>query len=252
MTEYTRQRERSIDAEGRERTGELAHELRNAVGAATVAFEVLRLGKVGLEGSTAGVLSRSLQRLATLIDTTLTEVRLEAGLQVRERISVRGLIEHIAAASSMEASSRGLAFEIIPCEAGVDAMIDHQLVGAAIANLLQNAFKFTRPATRVVLRASATEQTILIEVEDQSEGFPRERRPTCSDRSSSAAPTGPVWGWACPSAARAWRPTVAGSGCGTCRGPDACSQSSFPERSDGPRGQGGGAGAGRDPRPRGA
>ena len=82
-------REHSITAEGREQLGELAHELRNAVGAAIVSFEVLRMGKVGLEGSTAGVLSRSLQRFATLIDCSLTEVRLESGLQSPERVSVR-------------------------------------------------------------------------------------------------------------------------------------------------------------------
>ena len=34
VTEFTRQREQSITDEGRERSGELAHELRNALGAA--------------------------------------------------------------------------------------------------------------------------------------------------------------------------------------------------------------------------
>ncbi len=172
VTEYTRQREQWITAEGRERTGELAHELRNAVGAAIVAFEVLRMGKVGLEGSTASVLSRSLQRLSTLINTSLTEVRLASGAQSPERVSVRGLLEQVAVGSSMEASARGLAFEVVLCEVEVHAMIDHPLIAAAIANLLQNAFKFTRPGTRVVLRASATQQVVLIEVEDQCGGLP--------------------------------------------------------------------------------
>jgi len=172
VSEYTRQREQSITAEGRERIGELAHELRNAVGAAMVAFEVLRMGKVGLDGSTASVLTRSLQRLATLINTSLTEVRLESGTQVRERVSVRELLEQIAVGSSMEASARGLTFEMAPCDGVVRAMVDRQLVAAAIANLLQNAFKFTRPGSRVVLRASATEQRGLIEVEDQCGGLP--------------------------------------------------------------------------------
>jgi signal transduction histidine kinase len=172
VSEYTRQRERSITAEGRERIGELAHELRNAVGAAMVAFEVLRMGKVGLEGSTASVLARSLQRLSTLIDCSLTEVRLESGAQTRERLSVRELLDQIAVGSSMEANARGLAFEVVRCEAGVDAIVDRQLIAAAVANLLQNAFKFTRPGTGVALRATATQQSVLIEVEDRCGGLP--------------------------------------------------------------------------------
>jgi signal transduction histidine kinase len=172
VSEYTRQREESITADGRERMGELAHELRNAVGAAMVAFEVLRMGKVGLDGSTASVLTRSLARMATLINCTLSEVRLESGIQARERVSVRELLDQVAVTSSMTASARGLAFEVVPCDATVEALLDRQLIAAAVANLLQNAFKFTRTGTRVVLRASATEQTVLIEVEDQCGGLP--------------------------------------------------------------------------------
>jgi signal transduction histidine kinase len=172
VSEYTRQREQSITAEGRERMGELAHELRNAAGAAIVSFEVLRMGKVGLEGSTAGVLSRSLQRLTNLINCSLTEVRLESGALTRERVSVRELIEQVAVGSSMEASARGLGFDVTLCEAAVDAMVDRQLIAASIANLLQNAFKFTHPGSRVSLRAVATDKSVLIEVEDQCGGLP--------------------------------------------------------------------------------
>ena len=73
---FTHQREQCMSEHSREHLGELAHEMRNALGAAVVAFEVLRMGKVGLDGSTAGVLSRSLRRLSALIDGSLTEVRL--------------------------------------------------------------------------------------------------------------------------------------------------------------------------------
>ena len=38
-------------------------------------------------------------------------------------------------------------------------------------NLLQNAFKFTRPGTTVVLRAGASIERVLIEVEDECGGL---------------------------------------------------------------------------------
>ena len=177
VTEYTRQREVSITAEGLEHLGELAHELRNAVGAAMVSFEVLRMGKVGVEGATAGVLSRSLQRLSTLINTSLTEVRLESGTPKRERVSVRELLEQIVVGSSMEASAKALSFDVKPGEAGVDVLVDRQLVAAAIANLLQNAFKFTRPGSHVSLRASVVGERVQIAVEDECGGLPPGKAP---------------------------------------------------------------------------
>jgi signal transduction histidine kinase len=172
VTEYTRQREQSIEQHGREQLGELTHELRNALGAALVSFEVLRMGKVGIGGSTGALLSRSLRRLSTLIDCSLTAVRLESGIQSPERTSVRELLEEIAVGASMEASSRGLTFDVTPGEEGVDVQVDRQLLAAAIANLLQNAFKFTRPETHVSLRSSATAERVLFEVGDGCGGLP--------------------------------------------------------------------------------
>jgi signal transduction histidine kinase len=50
-------------------------------------------------------------------------------------------------------------------------MVDRPLLAAAVANVLQNAFKFTRPASHVVLRASSTPERVLIEVEDECGGL---------------------------------------------------------------------------------
>ena len=41
-----------------------------------------------------------------------------------------------------------------------------------MANLLQNAFKFTRPGTTVTLRGSATPDRVIIEVQDECGGLP--------------------------------------------------------------------------------
>jgi signal transduction histidine kinase len=49
---------------------------------------------------------------------------------------------------------------------------DRQILAAAVANLLQNAFKFTKKGTTVRLRASATDSRVFIEVEDECGGLP--------------------------------------------------------------------------------
>jgi signal transduction histidine kinase len=41
-----------------------------------------------------------------------------------------------------------------------------------VGNLLQNAFKFTRPRTTVTLRVGASAERVVIEIEDECDGLP--------------------------------------------------------------------------------
>lgn len=50
-------------------------------------------------------------------------------------------------------------------------LADRQVLAAVIVNLLQNAFKFTRPGTAVTLRVDTGEDRVLIEVEDECGGL---------------------------------------------------------------------------------
>lgn len=174
VTEYGRQREQSIADAGTARSGELLHELRNALGAAMLAFETITLGSVGPRGSTAGLLGRSLRRLSQLIDSSVAQVRLEAGIRAPERVSMHELIEEIEVGASMEASARGLTLTVAPVPLGVDVKVDRQLLTAAVGNLLQNAFKFTHPKGHISLNANAspTKSRVLIDVGDECGGLP--------------------------------------------------------------------------------
>jgi signal transduction histidine kinase len=173
VTAFTGQREKALTDRNREQLGELAHELRNAIGAATVAFEVVRMGKVGLQGSTADVLGRSLSRIAALVDGSLTHLRLESGgAPSLERVSMRQLVLESAAYAGMEASTRGLTFHVEAGEPEVEVMVDRQLLTAALANLLQNALKFTAPGSRVSLVVRATDERVVVEVADECGGLP--------------------------------------------------------------------------------
>jgi signal transduction histidine kinase len=172
VTEYGRRREQSIVDEGTERLGNLAHELRNALGAAILSFQTLKTGSVGIGGSTAGLLDRSLRRMAALTDSSFAQVRLEAGTRTAKRISLREVIEEVEVAASMEAGARGLELTVTPVESGVEVRADRQLLAAAVTNLLQNAFKFTRAHGRVTLRIAPTEDRVRIEIEDECGGLP--------------------------------------------------------------------------------
>jgi signal transduction histidine kinase len=172
VTEYTRTREQSITDEGTERLGDLSHELRNALGAAILSFQILKSGSVGVGGSTAAVLERSLRRACALIDSSVAQVRLESGIRATERMSMCQFIEDVEVGAAMEASALGLTLSVTHVPQGVDVAVDRQLLVGAVLNLLQNAFKFTRPNGYVSLRTTCTKSRVLIEVEDECGGLP--------------------------------------------------------------------------------
>jgi signal transduction histidine kinase len=174
VTEYARQRELSLSDRGTERLGFFAHELRNLLANAMLAFEVLKSGTVGVGGSTGMVLGRNLIALRDLIDRSLAAVRLEAGLQRRERVPLAQFMEEVEVAAAIEAKARGLQLTVTPVEPGKAIDVDRQLIAAALANLLQNAFKFSRPDGHVVLRTDTAfaPGRVAIEVEDECGGLP--------------------------------------------------------------------------------
>jgi signal transduction histidine kinase len=176
VTEYGRERNQSgIDGEsarGSERLGYFAHELRNLMHTALMAFEVLRTGNVGVAGSTGTVLHRSLTASHTLITRSLAEVRLTQGVQNREEFLVSGFIDDIAQAATLEANARRVRLIVMPVEDGVAIKADRQILAAVVGNLLQNALKFTRPQTTVTLRVGAGAERVLIEIQDECGGLP--------------------------------------------------------------------------------
>jgi signal transduction histidine kinase len=171
VTEYAHLREVTMSGADVRRRGFFAHELRNHLNTATLAFQVVQSGRVGVTGSTVGVLERSLRGLRELVDRSVTEVRLDSGAHHRERLRVANFIEEMEIEGSVHASSRGLQFTVGPVDHELRVDVDRHLFGSAVSNLLQNAFKFTRPSGHVWLRTQSTQYSVSIEVEDECGGL---------------------------------------------------------------------------------
>jgi signal transduction histidine kinase len=177
VTEYGRESSQSIDAASardEERFGFLVHEIRNLINTATIAFEVLKTGNVGVGGSTGSVLQRSLSSLRDLITHSVDDVRTRHGSQDRVHVGVAQFIEELASSAALEATARGLQFTVQSGEAGVTVQADREVLAAVVMNLLQNAFKFTRPRTTVGLRVTSSAERVLIEIQDECGGLPTE------------------------------------------------------------------------------
>lgn len=172
VTQYGRgHHESALDGES-QRLGFLAHELRNLTHTAILAFDVLKTGNVGVGGSTGAVLYRSLLGLRALIARSLAEVRLTQGVQNQETFLVAEFIEELEPAATVEARSLGVTLTIRPVEGGIAIEADRQVLSAVVANLLQNAFKFTRPHTAVTLVVDADAERVRIEIQDECGGLP--------------------------------------------------------------------------------
>ena len=172
VTEHARLREEAITDEGTERLGILAHEMRNTLNTALLSFASIKKGVVAPGGSTSAIHERSLLRLHSLIDSSLADVRIDAGMQNLERLRVKDVIDEVVIGAAMVADTRGLKFAVTEVDdtAYVDA--DRQILAAAITNLLQNAFKFTKKSSTVHLRATTTQTHVLIAIEDACGGLP--------------------------------------------------------------------------------
>ncbi|MEQ1759234.1 MAG: HAMP domain-containing sensor histidine kinase [Vicinamibacterales bacterium] len=160
-------------AEESERSGHLAHETRDLLHTAILAYQLLKQGSVAINGSTGAVLGRSLMGMRDLIDRTLAEIRLAADRQRPERLPIKPFLAEIAVAGRLHAESRGLEFAAEPCSDGLVVVADPHLLASAVTNLLNNAFKFTTAGGHVWLRAHASEEArVMIEVEDECGGIP--------------------------------------------------------------------------------
>lgn len=176
VSEFDRGRDHLVQESGNralsERLGFLAHELRNSLSTAMLSIAVIKRGDVGLNGATGAVLDRSLVTMRDLIDRTLTDVRLGAGVVMQiEEIAVDRFIAQVQVAAILEAKVKGCAFTTAPVDAGLKINVDGHMLASALANLLQNAFKFTRPHSHVSLKAYAARDRVLIEIADECGGL---------------------------------------------------------------------------------
>jgi signal transduction histidine kinase len=152
--------------------GQDAHELRDLLNGALLAFHALKRGAVAINGNTGAVLGRSLTSLRALADRTLSEVRLAAGAHRRERLTVATFVDDVAATGVLHAEYRDIRFTVVPVDPALVVDADAQLLTSAVMNLLHNAFKNTPAGGTVVLSAHAEDERLLVDIQDQCGGIP--------------------------------------------------------------------------------
>jgi signal transduction histidine kinase len=177
VTEFNYQRDVEVADKGAQacntRLGVLSHKLYSHLNTATLALYAIKTGEVGLKGATGAILDSSLAEMAKVISRSLSEVRLAAGLgSVHHLFSLADFIDDVKVSASLQAHLKKCSLTVSAVDRHLALEADRDLLLSAVSNLLQNAFKFTRPNTEITLTAYGTADRILIEVKDNCGGLP--------------------------------------------------------------------------------
>jgi two-component system phosphate regulon sensor histidine kinase PhoR len=157
-----------------------SHELKTPVTAIKGFLETLRDGALE-EPETArrflDIMIRQSNRLASIIEDMLSLSRIEKAAENASFRLERKEIEGILAAAHKEflniAQEKGVEL-VLACQNGIEAMIQENMFQQAILNLVDNALKYTEPGGRVTISSERQNGKILVCVEDEGIGIPRE------------------------------------------------------------------------------
>lgn len=150
VTAFSFQRDAAIShrqsADLNERPGFMMHEVRNFLNIAMLAAYAIESGGLTMAGATGAVLKRSHVAMCKLVDKSLAEVRIE-GEPAEQHLafSLAAFVAEAKDAADLDANTRNCIFTVgdVDFLLGVEGIRD--LLLAALANLLHNAFKFTQP-----------------------------------------------------------------------------------------------------------
>jgi len=171
VSQYVKERDLEMQRQSSEHLGFIAHELRNPLGSARLAFERLRRKEL-TESRTVDMLDRGLRRTSEMIDSVLSQASLKMGVVPRlAPVALRPFLQEIEADAGAEAIDKGIQMEVsAPEDLVIEA--DPRLLRSAVSNLLHNALKFSREQSTVVVSAGHAEGRVTIEVADACGGLP--------------------------------------------------------------------------------
>jgi signal transduction histidine kinase len=171
--QFARERDQVIEQQSREHFGFIAHELRNPLGSALLAAQVMQRRPGATEDVALARLVRNLTVLKQLIDTSLSSVQARDLGQTRKlektELSMGQLVEASRTEMAGEAEEKRLTIAV-DGEARLEG--DPRLVRSAVTNLMRNAVKYTREGGRIDVRVRSGQGVVSVEVEDECGGLP--------------------------------------------------------------------------------
>jgi two-component system phosphate regulon sensor histidine kinase PhoR len=172
-------RMRRLEDVRRDFVANVSHELRTPITSIKGFVETL------LEGATKNpqqaerflqIIAKHSDRLNAIVEDLLSLSSLEEGSEKRkitfEKASVKQVLNSVIAMSMIKAEEKNITIEL-ECEESIEAKINTILLEQAVLNLVDNAIKYSEPASKIQIRAYRTNKTIVISVRDYGCGISR-------------------------------------------------------------------------------
>jgi signal transduction histidine kinase len=170
-----------VDITERERTDSIrrdfvanaSHELKTPVSTIIASSEALRLALERGDDSALAFAARiegSAHQLDRLVGDLLDLSRLEREFPEVAPVRVDRLVGDEVQRARGEADSKGLTLEVI--SQSVTAMVNQRDVAIAVANLLDNAIRYTSEGGTVTVEVTGDRDEVVISVTDTGEGIP--------------------------------------------------------------------------------
>lgn len=178
---------RRLERSRTEFVGNVSHELRtpltNLLGYLSTVKD-LAPEEQDLKDRFLATAERSAVRLARIIEDLLDLARLEAPGHTLEydRVRIRPLLDRVAERHQAELAEDSAKSIHIECEPGIELLGSASLIEQAVDNLTSNALRYGGEEAQVLVRASETEGTVRLMVEDHGPGIPPRHLPRLFER----------------------------------------------------------------------
>lgn len=161
-----------IDRQRRDLVANVSHELRTPISALKATLENLDDGVVPPEPRLIATMLAQTERLERLVTQLLDLSRLESGGTPLHtlRFPVADLLEAVADEAALHSPEIDFVVDVHPEGLAVEA--DQERLHQVMANLLDNAARFTPERGEIVLRSRRGDRAVRIEVLDEGPGIP--------------------------------------------------------------------------------
>ncbi len=170
--QYSVERDAQARTQTAQHVGFLAHELRNPLQSAQLRIELAERRPGGATPEDIQALKRALRLLRERIDNELYDVRLRTLPEpILCSLELRSLLESVTEDVAQQAALNDVAVLLV-ADDSIPLVADERLLDSAVSNLIRNAVKFSKPGTKVHVRAKVANERVVLEVEDGCGGLP--------------------------------------------------------------------------------
>jgi signal transduction histidine kinase len=165
----------------------VSHDLKTPLSVIRMFGETLEMGRLPDEAGRREyyrVITRESERLTRLIDNVLDFSRIESGRRTYERVptAVEPLVREAVEAFSHPLAQHGFKVDVQVAPDLPEVPLDADAVGQALANLIDNAIKYSAERTSLTVEARIVQGQLALTVADEGIGIPREEQGRIFDK----------------------------------------------------------------------